>query len=231
MYKLTYPLFKLDDRLEVDVAMYIQDEEQLRLSMLVDNAKEKAKTYNRYAKGMDKYIRFNSRAFIELKMDINQKDVFDKNKYVKCNKYDLFILIKYLERVAYTFKNTKDLFYYDDNKVLHLNEERKNAATVVIPLKERTLKVEPSLIVDTVSNKQHEGITIYVNTANSYCFITYSELEFLLYELKKVDIDSIASLLYMIETLENRKPNTVIVRQPVVVKEVPKEQNNTTPNN
>jgi hypothetical protein len=51
----------------------------------------------------------------------------------------------------------------------------------------------------------------------------------LLYELKKVDIDSIASLLYMIETLENRKPNTVIVKQPVVIKEVPKEQNNTTP--
>ena len=210
MYKLTYNLMKIDDRINIDVSMYIQDDEQLAMSNLVDAAKEKAKTYRVYAKGMDKYVGFNPRPFIEFKIDPKQKDVLDPNKYIKCNRYDIFKLTKAFDIILVNFKTVKELFYYDANKKLHLNDELKDKASLIVPLKEKTLKIVPSLIEDTVSGSQHEGITIFINTNNSYCFLTYTELEYMNHVLKSVDIDTITSMLYLIEDQKNKRQNNTI---------------------
>ncbi len=212
MYKLTYNLMKIDDRINIDVSMYIQNDEQLATSKLMDAAKEKAKTYRVYAKGMDKYISFNTRAFIEIKIDPWQKDINDPNKYIKCNRYDIFRLTKAFDIILVNFKSVKDLFFYDTNKKLHLNDDLKDKASLIVPLKEKTLKIVPSLIEDTVSGSQHEGVTIFVNTNNSYCFLTYTELEYMNHVLKSVDIDTITSTLYLIEEQRVKGQNNTIPR-------------------
>ena len=61
------------------------------------------------------------------------------------------------------------------------------------------MKIAPTIILDVDTNKQHEGIIIYVNSENISCPMTYLEMEFLLYLLKTTNVDSISSDLFMID--------------------------------
>lgn len=195
MYKLTYNLARINPNLQVDVTVFVQNDDTMAMSNFVGN-KDNFKTVRKFTFKGDRYYRFNPRPFIDITIDPDQKDMYVPQKRIRCNKMDVYKLIRSLEKMTNAFKTETDLFYYYDNK-LTLDEEKKVKLTDKVVLRERVLLLEPTIIIDITSGNQHEGITIFVNDRNTACIITYLEMEFLLHILKTTDIDSIAYLLYM----------------------------------
>ena len=196
MYKVTYNLARINQYLSVDVTIFIQDDETLKLNNIKN--KESLKTIKTYNIDGNTYIKFNPRPFIDLTIDPDQKDKYDPYKHIRCNRFDVFKLIKSLEKMVNNFKSITDLFYYYGDKLI-LDDSKIDKATIILPLKERTLKITPTLILDVDSGRQHEGVIIYVNTESVSCPLTYIEMEYLLYILNTIDIDSLASFLYIID--------------------------------
>ena len=195
MYKLTYSLARINPSLQVDITVFMQDEDTLKLSNVKD--KEKFLSLNKFIIQGDKYSKINLNPFVDLIIDPMQKEIYDKYKHIRLGKFDIYKLTRALDRIEEIFKKETDLFYYYEDK-LRMNEEKKQRATLILQLRDRTLKIEPTIIMDNETNRQHEGIIIFVNTNSTYCLLTYLEMGYLNYVLKNTDVDSVASLLYMI---------------------------------
>lgn len=159
--------------------------------------KDNYKTVRKFTFKGDHYYKFTPKPFIDITIDPDQRDIYVPQKRIRCNKMDIYKLIRSLDRMTNAFKTETDLFYYYDNR-LTLNEEKKVKLTDRVALRERVLLLEPTIIIDLTTGNQHEGITIFVNDRTTSCIITYLEMEFLLHLLKTTDIDAIASSLYMI---------------------------------
>lgn len=198
MYKISYSLARINQYLAVDVTIYIHDDETLKLETGSFKNKEAMKTIRKFNIDGNTYIKFNPRPFIDLTIDPDIRDKYDPYKRIRCNRFDIYKLIRALEKMVSTFKTTTDLFYYYGNKLI-LDDTKMDKATIILPLHDRTLKIVPTIILDVDTNRQHEGIIIYVNSEAVSCPLTYLEMEFLLYTLKTTDIDSIASLLYILD--------------------------------
>lgn len=198
MYKISYNLVRINQYLAIDVTMYIHNEETLRMENMSPKMKENSKTIRKYNIDGNTYIKFNPRPYIDMIIDPDIKDRYDPYKRVRCNKFDIYKLIRSLEKMSNIFKTMTDLFYYYGDKLI-LDDNKMEKATMIIPLHDRTLKIVPTIILDVDTNKQHEGIIIYVNTEAVSCPLTYLEMEFLLHILKTTDIDSLATSLYMMD--------------------------------
>lgn len=219
MYKLTYFLGKVNDNLQLNAVMYIADDNSLALSTFKN--KESFKTIQRFKISGDEYFRFSPRPKIEIVIDPLQKDQYDPNKHIRCNKMDVFKMIRALERINHLFRTVTDLYYYYEGKLV-LDDTKKDEVSDIIRLTDKTLKVVPTIIVDNDSGKQHEGIILYSNNESASCHLTYLEMCYLIYLLKNSDIDSIMSLTYMIDKLDkNPKFETLDIKQKPITNENP----------
>lgn len=198
MYKISYDVCKINEELSVELTMFLQNDPRYESSYNVKFPK--SKTITKFNISGNTYIKILPSVYLDLVIS-GQKGIYDKYNQIRCNKYDIFKLIVYLDKLTRLFKSTQDLYYYNENRKLILNDNRKNELSVIIPLRDRQLKIEPTVVYDEVSNSYNEGIIIYVNTESRYCVLKYIELEFLLYILKNTDIDSIANSLCIMDYL------------------------------
>lgn len=113
---------------------------------------------------------------------------YNYNTSITFNRYYLYLLIKVLKRCAVQFINNKDLFFYTNNE-LTVND---NAETfTALSSSSKKLQVKPSVITDN-TGKSYEGVVLYINSLNSYTCLTYTEFEYLINELTKIDMTQMA---------------------------------------
>ena len=123
------------------------------------------------------------------------------NSSITFNRYYLYLLIKTLKKCATQFINNKDLFFYMENKLIVSETSETFTASSASAKK---IKIKPSVITDN-TGKDYEAVILYINSMSSYTYLTYTELEYLINELNKIDMTQLSFECIKMATIQNTK--------------------------
>ena len=123
------------------------------------------------------------------------------NSSIAFNRYYLYLLIKTLKKCAIQFINNKDLFFYMENKLIVSETSETFTASSASAKK---IKIKPSVITDN-TGKEYEGVILYINSMSSYTYLTYTELEYLINELNKIDMTQLSFECIKMATMQTKR--------------------------
>lgn len=123
------------------------------------------------------------------------------NSSITFNRYYLYLLIKTLKKCAIQFINNKDLFFYMENKLIVSETSETFTASSASAKK---IKIKPSVITDN-TGKEYEGVILYINSMSSYTYLTYTELEYLINELNKIDMTQLSFECIKMATMQTKR--------------------------
>ena len=123
------------------------------------------------------------------------------NSSITFNRYYLYLLIKTLKKCAIQFINNKDLFFYMENKLIVSETSETFTASSASAKK---IKIKPSVITDH-TGKEYEGVILYINSMSSYTYLTYTELEYLINELNKIDMTQLSFECIKMATMQTKR--------------------------
>ena len=123
------------------------------------------------------------------------------NSSITFNRYYLYLLIKTLKKCATQFINNKDLFFYMENKLIVSETSETFTASSASAKK---IKIKPSVITDN-TGKEYEGVILYINSMSSYTYLTYTELEYLINELNKIDMTQLSFECIKMATMQTKR--------------------------
>ena len=147
---------------------------------------------SRFSIDGNEYLRINPKPFIVIDIsDAMKKEGWSKNYSITLNKYYLFRTLQALKSLLTNFKN-KGLFYYQDG-VLTVNNELSKKISVTVHTNGKAMKFVPSVVPDEENPELfYEGCIFFINTMDNYCYLTYTELEYLYYELSNINLTELS---------------------------------------
>jgi hypothetical protein len=97
---------------------------------------------------------------------------------------------------------------------LVVNNEVSNTVTISIPTSgNKTIMMKPCVVPDEESStgNVYEGCIFYINNMENFAYLTYTEIEYLFYELSKIDMNALAlQLITIVKQFENQKSEKII---------------------
>ena len=123
------------------------------------------------------------------------KAPWNPNDSISMTKYNLPIFIHELTAIQQDMK-IPELYTYQ-GKRLELNEEIAQKARRVFMIGNTTLELTSQVIVQPSDDSRVEGIKMKFNNEQSSVLLTLNELDSLVFNLKNLDVDNIALLLYL----------------------------------
>ena len=194
MYRLTYDMGKVGNFISLKVSFVAKD------NQFSPQALKKPPVFNKFNYQSSDYLNVSIRPYITLeisnpfvKMEEGRKE-YDPNRRVNLNRYGLFWLIKALNKMKRNFVEIKDLYYYYDGKLM-LNPDKAASITYSFISANKRIILKPSIIEDTETHTNNEGILFCINDTNNFAPLKYAEMEYLAYTLEKLDLESILSIL------------------------------------
>lgn len=208
MYKATIELGRINKNLKLKFGLIIESEADKQ------NYNKLVHKFNYM--GND-YLRINPRPFIIIDISSSSdKENINKDQFVTLNKISLYSFIKALGKLISQFREIKDLFYYTNKKLMVNNMHAQNI-TKTVATNSKYIRLQPCVVPsDDVENKFYEGCVLCINSYENFCYITYSEMEFLYYELSHINMTQLS--LELINTVslfknsekEELKPKNII---------------------
>lgn len=135
-----------------------------------------------------------------LNIDLYNRDrggVYDDNLTVNITTTTLFMLISKLKKIIQGFK-VKNLFFTNGGK-LGVNKSIAVQLNQYVRTPTKTIKLAYAVVPDEENKEiEYEGIAFMINTVDNFCYMTYHEVEYLLYLLEKIDMTGVA--LHLINT-------------------------------
>lgn len=202
MEKVTVEIFRVHKNFKVKFSMIMKDDDPNKFQKMISKFNFNGNNYLKITPFP--YLTFD----ITSKMDKNEE--WNSNRSANLNRRELFVLINKLRRLISNFK-IKDLFFYDKNNKLQVNEN------IAASIKETTLfgnKVvvfQPCVVESEENHQIYEGCFMFINSMDYFTYITYTELEYLVYELSRIDFSSLTlqviNSYYLLENLEAQKLN------------------------
>lgn len=128
---------------------------------------------------------------------------WNPNDTLNMTKYNMPIFINELSGIQQDMK-IPNLYTYQ-GKRLELNEEEANKIRRVFMIGSTTLELSPVVIINVDENRV-EGIKMKFNNEQSTVLLSLNELDSLVFNLKNLNVDTIALTMY-IQYIN--KPNTV----------------------
>lgn len=184
MIKATIELFKITKTCTVKFSLILNGDDQ----------KYNQKIINRFVIEGNEYFKFTPYPFITI--DISTKEDknigWNTNRVVNINRKELFFLCQKLRRFITKFSSVKNLFYYDENHNLIVNNEEAIKASETSVCGQKTLMFQPCVVENEEDHQSYEGCFMFINTMDFYTHFTYSELEYLFYELYKLDLNTLS---------------------------------------
>ncbi len=156
------------------------------------------------------YLRVNPSPYIILDISsyMNKGEGWTSNQSVTLNRYYLFRFLQGLRKLINDFQTRKNLFYYQNNELV-VNNTDADLITLAVPTSgNKTILMKPCVVPDEESsvNKVYEGCIFYINNMENFAYLTYTEMEYLYYELMKVDLSSLSlQLISIVKQFENQK--------------------------
>ena len=119
---------------------------------------------------------------------------WNPNDNLSMTKYNLPVFVHEMSAIQQDMK-IPELYTYQ-GKRLELNEESAQKVRRVFMIGNTTLELSPVVIVQA-DDSRVEGIKMKFNNEQSSVLLTLNELDSLVFNLRNMDIDSVALLLYL----------------------------------
>ena len=199
MNKLTYFLGKINEQMKLYLSVIVDPQE--------NNFFGKMK-YPRYKDtftwGGNYFLRYHVNPYITIDITSKEEKENGISKTVNLNKYAVFRFQKELEVMKDHFINIKDLFYYyGDNLMLNKDMVKEKKLVSTFTTNGKRICIQPIVVPDEETKVSHEGIVFFINNLDTYCYLTYAEMDYLLYILINTDIDMLS--INMVEAFERGK--------------------------
>lgn len=179
------------------------------------------------------YLRVNPNPYIiiDIASYMTKGEAWNPNQSVTLTRYYLFRFLQGLKRFINDFHSHKDLFYYQNDELV-VNNEVAYEITISVPTNSsKMIMMKPCVVPDEESStgNVYEGCIFYINTMENFAYLTYTEMEYLYYELSKIDMTSLSlQLITIVKQFENQS-STKIKAQPSLQQEVSSEVEIETP--
>jgi hypothetical protein len=139
-------------------------------------------------------------------------EAWTPNQSVTLTRYYLFRFLQGLRRLISDFQSHKDLFYYQNNELV-VDNNIADSVTISIPTSgNKTIMMKPCVVPDEESStgNVYEGSIFYINNMENFAYLTYTEMEYLFYELSKIDMNSLSlQLITIVKQFENQRSEKI----------------------
>lgn len=188
MYKATIELGAINRMMKLKFGLILQNDLKNNYNQVI----------NRFNYSGNDYVKINPKPFITIditsKMDKGEE--WNNERTVSLNRLSLFALIKALERMILNFTKVKNLYYMDNDKLILNKIEAANIVETVL-CNNKVIRLQPCVVPsdDENDDEVYEGCAFFINRIENFAYLTYTELMFLLHELKKIDMTALSLLL------------------------------------
>ena len=184
MYKASIEIARINRSMKLKFGLMISSEEDIKFPA--------NKLINKFTYYGNQYFRFNPKPFIILDISsaFTKTEGWSSNSSVSLNRYGLFRFIQGLRKFIQAFKDEKNLFYYRGT-TLYVNYDLIEKVSMRISMPSgKLILLKPCVVLDNEGNHDifYEGCIFCINSMDNYCYLTFNEMEYLLYELSKVDM-------------------------------------------
>jgi hypothetical protein len=152
----------------------------------------------------NQYLRISVHPYIQL--DIQQQYEKKAKASVSIDRFSLFRFIQRSKDLLEGFKR-RDLYLYNEENKLLINKRLANEISMTIPLSfNKTVWLVPTIVKDTDTQVESEGVALCINVTANYVLLTYEEFFYLISYLEHLDIEALA--LHLIEFAELTEDKT-----------------------
>lgn len=217
MYKASIEIAKINKGLKIKFGIIIYSESE--------NKQIYSKLVSKFNYLGNDFLKVNPKPFITLDISSNttKSEGWSSNQFVNLNKQSLFLFNRALYKLIQEFKEIRELFYYKNNKLCVNNKEAERITKDIIS-NNKHIRLQPCVVPSDENNEKfYEGCVLCINTYDNFVYITYSEMEYLYYELSHVDMINLS--LSMIQMAKIYKDEEVeqIHAKPITKIEEPEE--------
>lgn len=213
MFKASIEIAKINKAFKVKFAIIIQSENDVKQSsynLLV----------NKFSYMGNDYLRVNPRPFItiDISKGSDKNDGWNANQTVNLNKQKLFEFMKKFRIFILKYKQEKSLYYYNEDGQLVLNNKYAKDIFVDIISSNKHIRICPCVVPGEQESEEifYEGCIFYINTFDNFVYLTYDEMEYLLYELSHIDMISLSiDMIKLVKMYQEEEKKDIIFKEPV----------------
>lgn len=174
---------------------------------------------NKFTFNGNEYLKINPRGYVcvDITSRLDRGEDYNRNRFFVMDSKNLFYFISAMEKLLEIFRNPQLLLYTisGDTGDLILNEELANKYTVRVRVNSgKVISITPTIVEQ--DNVQYEGCCLYINTLDNLTYLTISEMAFLVFELKKINIPQLATyaiLLY--QSFDEKETKELEKKEPI----------------
>lgn len=185
MYRVSMELFTLS-ACKVKVAVNVRTDFPMKGQYNIQTV------VGMYSGSGSKYITLTPRPFLIIDFN-NKKEAYTSSLSVRINERDLFWLINALQKFIMYYIKDEELYVYDQNGLLIVDSAKAKKYGTDVKCGNKVLHFEPSVVEELSEEsgnyRRVEGAIIYINNINYSARLSYQEMRFFLYELKKIDLN------------------------------------------
>lgn len=185
-YRATFEIAKVSSCFKIKVGLILRsDDITMKFPKIIDKF-----SYN----GND-YFKINPKPFVvfDISRSSANGDGWNINQSVSLNRSYLFFFCQALNGLVMKYRTEKGLFSYIDD-VLTVNNDI--ADRIQLTLKNgnnKTIRMRPCVVQDEQNPEVvYEGCIFYINTMDNFAYLTFSEMEYLLWEASHIDLTEIS---------------------------------------
>lgn len=202
MFKVSMDLFRIHKSFKVQFTVLVREEGELDTS-----GKPIRPTVSLFNYNGSNYIKVSPFPFINI--DISSKldkgEEWNSNRSFNMNRREFFTFAMHLQKLVRTFTVEKGLFYYDKNQTLRVNHDLAEQHKQTVVCSNKSIMMRPIVVENEESHELYEGIVFFVNTLDFFSCITYGEAEYLLFELKRIDFNTLTMELLNMHYLKKKE--------------------------
>lgn len=224
MYKASMEIARINRSMKLKFGIIVISDDEYRFPNL--------RTCSKFNYRGNDYFRFNPSPFVVIDISSTvskeERGVFHT---VSLNRYSLFRFIQGLRKFIQSFRDERNLFYYR-NETLKVNSELVQKTSVTIPTASgKTIRMEPCVVTDLEDDYEsnYEGCLFCINSLAYSCYLTFNEMEYLLYEISRINMTELSCELYQMAMSCKDEPGETFT--PVIneIQEKPANENHESP--
>jgi hypothetical protein len=225
MYKASIEIGKINKMMKLKFGLIVKPD---------DTTKYKdANVISKFNYYGNDYLRVNPSPYIiiDITSYMTKGESWNPNQSVTLTRYYLFRFLQGLKRLINDFHSHKDLFYYQNDELVVDNDIANEITISVQTSGSKLVMMKPCVVPDEESStgNVYEGCIFYINNMENFAYLTYTEMEYLYYELAKIDMTSLSlQLITIVKQFENQQ-STKITTPPSSQQEVGSEVEIETP--
>jgi hypothetical protein len=204
MYKGSIDIARINRTMKLKFNLILRDDENPSLNKKNKNS---SKIVNKFMYNGSEYLKLSPKEFITIDISetSDKTDEWNSNTQVNLNKINTFELMKKLKKIIDSFQ-IKELYFIKNGKLVLDKNISREYNQVIRTGNGKIIGIQHCIINDADNpDLEYEGVVFMINSVDNFCCLTYSELEYLYYELTQLNMHNLSMMLIMTDLLTTQK--------------------------